>query len=83
MKTTSKSDPVSFDEALYYDIAFQSYYKAANEGSAQAARWVSHFYSLGLPPVEKDDAFRAFWLAKAASLGDATPIGELKHEGER
>lgn len=68
---------------LYYEIAFQWYYKAANEGSAQSARWVSHFYRLGLPPVEKDDSLRAFWLAKAASLGDATSIGELEHEGER
>ncbi len=68
---------------LYYEIAFQSYYKAANEGSAQAARWVSHFYSLGLPPVEKDDALRALWLAKAASLGDEISIGELRHEAER
>jgi TPR repeat protein len=64
---------------LYDERAFQSYYKSANEGSAHAARWVSHFYFLGLPPVEKDDALRAVWLAKAASLGDEISIGESDH----
>lgn len=65
------------DADHYFSMAYHAFMELHKLGDPKGAIFISHYYKVGLCPVERSQEDFLIWLKKAADLGHPNAIAEL------